>query len=135
MKKVLNQRNSERGGAATKLVIVLLLIVLIANAGYHFIPVAYAGESLKQDMQTAVVQGQASSGGLPPVETVKRKINLSIQSNNIPLDADVEVRQSNGTISAHVAYTQEISVLPFGIYNYQYEFDHTATPVGFLTKQ
>lgn len=135
MKKEVEKRNSERGGAGVKLLIVLLVIVLIANAGYHFIPVAYAGESLKQDMQTAVVQGLATPGGLPPVEVVKRKINMSVQSNSVPLDAYVEVKQANGIITAHVIYTQEVPLLPFGVYNYQYQFDHTATPVGFLAKQ
>jgi hypothetical protein len=135
MKKDLKNRSSERGGAGVKFLLVLLVLFLIGNAGYHFIPVAYAGESLKQDMQTAVVQGLAAPGRGSPVDLVKRKILISAESNNIPQDVIVEVKAVNNIVQAHVAYTKEVPVLPFGIYNYQYEFDHTATPAGFLTKQ
>lgn len=135
MKKAVEKRSSEHGGAGAKLLLVLLVLFLIGNAGYQFIPVAYAGESLKQDMQTAVVQGLAVPGKASPVEIVKKKIWASIMSNNIPSDAFVEVKAANDSINAHVYYVKEVPILPFGIYNYKYQFDHTATPVGFLTKQ
>jgi hypothetical protein len=114
---------------------VFLVIFLIGNAGYHFIPVAYAGESLKQDMQTAVVQGLAAPSKVSPIDLVKKKIQASMESNDVPADAVVEVKAQNNTIQAHVAYSKEVPIIPFGIYNYQYEFDHVATPSGFLTKQ
>ncbi len=135
MKKEVNLRKSEYGGTSVKFLVVAVVLVLIGNAGFQFIPVAYNGESLKQDMQTAVVQGLAVPGKVSPVELVKQKIHISVQSNNIPLDAFVEVKQSNNLITAHVVYTKEVPILPFGIYNYQFHFDHTATPTGFLTKQ
>lgn len=135
MKKVVKKINSERGGAGVKLLLVILVLFLIGNAGYQFIPVAYSGESLKQDMQTAVVQGLALPGKGSPVDLVKRKIIMSVESNNVPPDVFIEVKAANNSIQAHVAYTKEVPILPFGIYNYQYEFDHTATPTGFLTKQ
>ena len=134
MKKAVEKRSSEHGGAGVKFLIVAVVLYLIGNAAYHFIPVAYAGESLKQDMQTAVIQGFALPSGVSPIEMVKQKIQKSAMSNNIPQNAFVEVKQLNKVIQAHVAYTEEVPVLPFGIYNYQYEFDHTATPTGFLTK-
>ncbi len=135
MKNAVKNRSSERGGASTKFLIVAVVLVLIGNAGYQFIPVAYNAESLKQDMQTAVVQGLAMPGRMTPVEMVKQKIQGSVQSNNIPADAFVEVKQTGNLIQAHVVYTKEVPILPFGIYNYQYQFDHVATPTGFLTKQ
>lgn len=135
MKKIVETRSSEHGGAGVKLLMVALVLFLIGNAGYQFIPVAYAGESLKQDMQTAVVQGLAAPGKISPVDLVKQKIQVSAQSNKIPLDVLIEVKAVNNMIQAHVAYTQEVPVLPFGLYNYHYEFDHVATPSGFLTKQ
>ena len=134
MKKVVEKRSSEHGGAGVKLLLVLLVLVLIGNAGYQWIPVAYAGESFKQDMQTAVVQGLASPGRTSPIDLVKKKIIASAESNDIPTDFVIEVKAANNSVSAHVAYTKEVPLLPFGMYNYQYEFDHTATPVGFLTK-
>lgn len=135
MKKELENRSSERGGAGVKLLIVVLVLYLFGNAGYQFIPVAYAGESLKQDMQTAVVQGFALPGKGSPVEMVKKRILMSVESNHVPPEVFIEVKAVNNVVQAHVVYTQEVPVLPFGIYNYQYEFDHTVTPTGYLTKQ
>lgn len=135
MKKAVKKRNSEHGGAGVKFLLVVLVLFLIGNAGYQFIPVAYAGETMKQDMQTAVVQGTALPGKMSPVDMVKQKIQSAIQSNNVPADAFVEVKAVNNIIQAHVVYTQDVSLLPFGLYNYQYHFDHIATPTGFLTKQ
>lgn len=135
MKEAVKKRSSERGGAGVKLMLVLLGLVLIANAGYQWIPVAYAGENFKQDMQTAVVQGFAATGRMNPVDIVKKKISSSAESNNLPDDYSLEVRMTKTVLTAHVIYTKEVPLLPFGIYNYQYEFDYTATPTGFLTKQ
>ena len=133
--KELKKRSSEYGGAGAKFLVVMVVLFLIGNAGYQFIPVAYGGESLKQDMQTAVVQGLAMPGRMSPIDMVKTKINNAAVSNNVPGDALIEVKQVNSIIQAHVMYTKDVPVLPFGIYNYQYQFDHTATPTGFLTKQ
>jgi hypothetical protein len=135
MKKAVKKRSSERGGAGVKLLLVLLVIVLIFNAGYQWIPVAYGGENFKQDMQTAVVQGFAATGRMSPVDIVKRKIIASAESNDLPVDYLLDVKVTKTSITAHVVYTKEVPLLPFGIYTYQYEFDYTASPTGFLTKQ
>jgi len=34
-----------------------------------------------------------------------------------------------------VTYTKKVPILPLGIYTYNYVFDNTATPAGFLMKQ
>jgi hypothetical protein len=135
MSKAVERRNSERGGAGVKFLIVATVLFLLGNAGYQWIPVAFSGENVKQDMQTAVVQGLAMPSRMSPIEMVKQKIQVSLQSNNIPADAYVEVKQTSNTITARVAFDREIPLLPFGLYNYHYQFDHTATPSGFLTKQ
>jgi hypothetical protein len=129
-------RRSERGGAGLKLVFVLTILFLIGNALINYIPTAYAGASFREDMQTAVVQGTALPNGNDPVGATKARIRrmLSINSD-IPQDAYIEVKQVNSVIQARVAYSKQISILPFGLYNYQYHFDHTATPTGFLLKQ
>ena len=72
------RRDSERGSAGVKLVIVLAVIVLAANAGYNYVPVAYDAESLKSDMETAVLQGLAMPGKINPVDNVKERIQKSI---------------------------------------------------------
>lgn len=124
--------NSERGSAAFKFVFVLILIGLVAHAGYNYVPVAYNAESLKTDMQQAVVQGLALPGKLDPVENVRNRIHASAQKNGCPPDTTIDVKMKGNVISARVAYTQEVNLLPFGLFRYKYNFDHTATPTGFL---
>jgi len=134
MKYTMNRR-SEHGGAGVKLTIVLAVIFLIAHAGYNYIPIAYEGENLKQEMQTAVVQGMAAPMGVTPTAMLKGKLQRALLDNNIPPDALVEIKQVNNVVQAHVQYTKRVNILPFGIYKYNYNFDHTATPTGFLLKE
>ena len=130
-----NRRN-ERGSAGVKFVITLAVIVLTAHAGYNYVPVAYSAESVKSEMTTAVLQGLALPGKVNPVENVKTRIERSLVQNNVSIvEAFVDVKQNANSITAHVSYTKQISLLPFGIYTYAYHFDHTATPSGFLMKQ
>jgi len=135
MKKAVEKRSSERGGAGIKFLLVMLGLFLVGNAGFQYIPVLYSAENFKQEMQTAVIQAFAMPGQTPPADRAKKRIINSLQNNNIPLDAVVDVKQVNNVLSAHVVYTKEIPLLPFGLYEYQYHFDHTATPSGFLTKE
>jgi len=128
-------RFAEHGGAGVKLLLVALVIILVANAGYNFVPTAYQGESFKQEMQTAVVQGVSlpSSYGTPKV-VVTNKLQTAARVNNLPYDVVIDVQQKNKTVTARVYYAKKVPILPFGAYDYNYVFDHTATPSGFLTK-
>jgi hypothetical protein len=135
MKNAAITRDSERGSAGVKFLCVLAVLVLIFNAAINYVPVAYSAESLKTEMQTAVVQGLALPGKVNPVENVKTRITKAAQVNDIPPDAVIDVKMNGNVISAHVAYNQTVNMLPFGIYKYNYAFDHTATPTGFLLKQ
>ena len=128
-------RKSERGGAGVKFLFILVAIVVAANAGYQYIPVAYNGASLKQEMDTAVVKGLAASGQMKPMEVVLSSIQRAMKANDTPEDAVVEVAPVNGVIHARIAYTKQISMLPFGLYKYTYKFDHTSTPTGYLMKE
>jgi hypothetical protein len=128
-------RESERGSAGVKFAITLAVIILIGHAGFNYVPVAYEAESLKSDMSTAVLQGLALPGKVNPIDNVKTRIQRSIQQNNIPADAILDVKMGGNAITARVAYTKQVDILPFGIYKYAYHFDHTATPSGFLLKQ
>jgi hypothetical protein len=135
MNKEFSTRHGERGSASTKFFITIVILGLAAHAGFNYIPVAYEAESLRSEMQTAVVQGLATPGKLNPVEMVKNRVKTAIIANQAPPDAVVDVKQSGNTITAHVAYVKKVNILPFGIYKYDYQFDHTAAPAGFLTKQ
>jgi len=135
MKNLAKTRASERGSAGVKFAIILVVIVLVGHAGYNYVPVRYDAESLKSDMETAVLQGLALPGKVNPVDNVRARIQKSIAQNNIPPDALVDVKQNQNVITAHVAYTKDVNILPFGVFRYSYQFDHTATPTGFLLKQ
>jgi hypothetical protein len=125
----------ERGGAGIKLVLVLLVLFLIGHALINFVPVAYNGASFKEEMQTAVVQGTALPNGGDPLGTIKARLKKVAVANSIPPDAFMEVKQVNNVMQARVVYSQNINILPFELYTYHYQFDHTATPAGFLAKQ
>jgi hypothetical protein len=130
-----NARPTERGSAGIKFLFVFVLIILAANAGYNYVPVAYNGESFKQEMQTSVVNGMAMPGRMSPVDYVKKRIQKAISDNDLPADTIVEVKQVGNTVQAHAAYSQQIHILPFGLYTYNYQFDYTAVPTGFLLKE
>ncbi|MDQ3133014.1 MAG: hypothetical protein M3Q99_19965 [Acidobacteriota bacterium] len=134
-RKATKNRRSERGSAGTKFLITLIVLFLIGNAGLNFIPVVYESESFKQEMQKAVVQGLATpANGMKSTEFVKLKLQRAAKENNLPTDAFIDVKQNGSNIQARVYYLKPINILPFGIFTYNYEFDHTATPVGFLLK-
>ena len=128
-------RHGERGGAGVKLTIILVVLFLIAHGGYNYIPVAYSAESFKSEMYTAVVQGLAMPGRMSPVDSVKIRIQRAAVANEIPEDAAMEIKEVNKVIQAHVVYTRKVNILPLGLYTYDYHFDHTATPTGFLLKE
>ncbi|MEO8572768.1 MAG: hypothetical protein ABI481_02275 [Pyrinomonadaceae bacterium] len=135
MKKLNNDRSSERGGAGIKFLLVFMVIAMAANAGINYVPVAYQGASFRQEMDTAVVKGLGASGRINPVEAVKASIKKASFDYDIPDDAFVEVKPVNGIVEAHVVYSRRVEMLPFGIYRYDYNFDYLAKPVGYLLKQ
>lgn len=127
--------NPESGGAGVKLLLVLVVVILIANAGYNYVPVAYQGESFRQDMEGAIVKGTVLPiTGKAPVEVVKQKLLIAAKSNDIPDDAVLEVKQNGKTITGHVSYSKSVPLLPFDLYVYKYDFEHTSAPTGFISK-
>ena len=135
MDRSVRKRDSERGSAGTKLVIFLAVLVLSANAGYNYVPVAYNAQSLRSDMDTAVLQGMALPGRINPVDNVKERIAKAMIVNNAPQGATLDVKQAGNGVTARVTYQQPVNILPFGMYKYNYVFDYTSTPTGYLLKQ
>ena len=129
-----NYQSSERGGAGVKFLAVLVVLVLFANAGYNYIPIAYEAANLRQEMDTAVVKGLAASGQMKPLEVVRASIEKAIRENNVPPDAFVEIKPAGSVVQAHVVYTKQVQMLPFGLYKYRYDFNYRATPSGYLMK-
>ncbi len=128
-------RHTERGSATVKFALVVFVIVLFANAAYNYIPVAYQGASFRQEMDTAVVKGLAASGRIKPMDAVAATIKKAAYDYNVPPDAFVEIKPSAGYIRAHVVYSKKVSIIPFGIYDYSYDFNYVAVPSGYLMKE
>lgn len=128
-------RISERGSAGVKAICVLIFFALVAHAGINYVPVAYNGANFKQEMDTAVVKGMAAPPKIKATDLVQSSIERAANLNDVPEDAVIEVRAEGGYVQAHVAYSQQVNILPFGLFKYNYNFDHTARPTGFLTKQ
>jgi hypothetical protein len=129
-----NSKN-ERGSASTKMIIVAVVLFLAGHAGYAYVPVAYCGQSLQQDMQTAVLQATALPDKSNPLDVARNQINKSGAANGMPAGTPIEVKSNGGTVSAHVKFSKKVALLPFGLGNYTYEFDYTASPAGFINKQ
>lgn len=127
--------SNQRGSAGIKLLLVLAAIVVVANAGFHYIPVAYAGATLRQEMDTAVVKGLGTPGGMSPLNIVKAHLTRAVADADVPPDAIVEVRPMGTHIQAYVSYQKPVEILPFGIYKYSYDFEYTAAPTGYLLKE
>ena len=134
MKSSDRDRSSERGSAGIKFLGVALVITLFANAGYNYIPVAYEGATLREAMDTAVVKGLAASGQMKPLDVVKASIEKAIRENNVPPDAFVEIKPAGSVVQARIIYSKQVSMLPFGIYKYRYDFNYLASPSGYLLK-
>ena len=134
MNNLENDRKFERGGAGVKFLIIALILIVIANAAINYIPVAYDGASFRQEMDTAVVKGLAASGNMKPLDIVTGSVRRAATDYNVPVDAIVEIKPVGGVVQAHVIYSKQVSMLPFGIYKYTYNFDYVARPVGFLLK-
>jgi len=115
MNNTLKNRESERGGAGVKALCVFAVIALIGHAGYNYIPVAYGAETVKTDMNTAVLQGMALPGKLNVVENVKARIQRTFSQNDVRPDVILDVKQSGNTVTARVAYVKQVNILPFGI--------------------
>jgi Flp pilus assembly protein TadG len=134
-KNIGKNHRSERGGAGVKLVLVLLVLFVVGHGLINYVPVAYNGASFQEEMQTAVVQGTALPNGNDPLGVIKARLKRVAVANDIPPNAFMEVKQVSNVVQARVAYSKQVDILPFGLYTYQYNFDHTATPAGFLAKQ
>jgi hypothetical protein len=136
MENKMPARYGERGEGGFKIVLFLAAVFLGGFAAFQYVPVTYNAASFKQEMQTIVDQSAfvpAARDGGPA--WVQRKIQESAPKFDVPQEADIKVqREGDATLTATVKYTQKVSLLPFGLYVYPYEFSHTARTATLLTK-
>ncbi len=112
-------RQSERGGATLKFLVVFSLLAAIAYTGYQYVPVAYNAHLFKDLMQQNVDKAAAlSQSG----EWVKSQLRANASEFGVPPDAAMATALDNGRMQVRVQYTRPIPLL---VYVYQYKFDET----------
>ena len=121
------RRRGERGGSRLKFVIVVVILGLVAYAGYLYLPVQFDAmrfkDLMQHDTEVAATQGY-------PVTWISDQLKKSLPEYNVPADATITPNQEQGRMSVRVQFTRPIEF--FG-YTYQYEFDHSVSSTAFLT--
>jgi hypothetical protein len=132
-------RSGERGNSKVIFVIVVVLLVLIANAAYNYVPVAYNDASFKQEMDTIVTQAvtmPAATQGGQQSEWAKQMTRSAGNHYDVPKDAVIVTKtEANGVaVRNTVTFHRKVQILPLGLYTYEYDFNYTAITGGFLGK-
>src|ERR1700680_2741701 len=94
---------SERGGSRLNFLIVAVLIAIIANACYQYIPVAYQSY-LYQDQMQHFVDVAAASGF--PASWVKDQLAKNEIQFGVPPDAVISVTAQDSRVEARVKFSQ-----------------------------
>jgi len=120
------QRSGERGSANLKFLIVMVILVATAYAGYLYVPVAFQANTFKDLMQhyadVAVAQGY-------PPSWAGEQLMKSAPEYQIPANAVITPAQKDNRVEIRVQY---VRVIEFPGYAYNYEFDHTVKSTAFL---
>jgi hypothetical protein len=122
-----NSRNSERGGARLKFLIVAAIIAIVAYAGYQFVPIGYQAYQLKDLMQHDV---DAAAAMGKPDSWVKEQLVKSSAEYGIPPDAVISTQMQANRMEVRVQFKKPVE---FPGYTYDYEFDYTARSSTFLS--
>ena len=120
------RRTSERGGARLQFLIVMVVVVTAAYAGYLYIPVAYQAYGYKDLMQH---YADVSSATAQPPFWARDQLVKVAPEYNVPPDAVVTQVTRDNRIEIRVQYVRPIE---FPGYTYNYEFDQTVKSSAFL---
>ena len=124
----IQNRQGERGSARLKLMLVIIVIGVVAYAGYVYIPVSYNAYLFKDLMQQKVNTAAALGH---PANWVQEQLVKSAPEYDIPTDAEIIPALKDGRVEVHVQYMKPVE---FPGYIYEYTFDHTARSTEFLSK-
>jgi len=124
----IKNRNGERGSARVKLLVFLIVVAVVAYAGYFYIPVSY-NSYLYKDLMQQKVNTAAALGH--PANWVKEQLVKSAPEYDIPADAQILPAVRDGRVEVQVQFTRPIE---FPGYVYEYNFDHTVQSTEFLSK-
>lgn len=123
-----SNKPDERGNATLKFILVMAILIATAYAGYVYVPVAYNGYRLRDLMQHNV--DLASAQALPP-SWVQEQLVKNAPEYGLPPDAVISPVQQDNRMEVRVQFTRPIE---FPGFTYQYEFDHIARSIKFLSQ-
>jgi hypothetical protein len=121
------RKTSEHGSARLNFLILMVVIVAVAYAGYQYVPVAYQASQLKVFMQDTVNNAVVTDKDARWAEDQLRR---SLTSYGVPPDARITVANRESRIEAHVQYTVPV---PLFVTTYEYKFDHTTRSSNLLS--
>lgn len=127
------RRVSERGGSKVTLTIVLLVLGLALYAAINFIPIAFADSDIKQQMQTIATNATilpAATTGNNQIPWATTELNRLAASYDLPKEA-FKAEIAGPAVRTSVKYKRKVSILPFGLYDYEYDLAYTASTAGF----
>ena len=120
------KRSGERGSANLKFLIVMVVLVACAYAGYLYVPVAFQAHAYKDLMQhyadVTVAQGY-------PASWAGEQLAKSAAEYDVPPNAIITPAQRDNRIEVRVQFVRPIE---FPGYTYNYEFDETVKSTAFL---
>ena len=122
----MRNRSSERGSANLKFLIVMILIVGSAYAGYMYVPVAYRAHTYKDLMQHYA--DVAGATGYTPA-WAGEQLARSGPEYSVPPNAIITPIMRDSRVEIRVQYVHPIE---FPGYTYNYEFDYTVKSTAFL---
>ncbi len=123
-------RQCERGSSTTKFVLVVIVLILVGYGAYNYIVMSYQCSHFKEKMQEIITQAYSlpNNKNLNDPELVRQKIRSIGDYDSVPADAVINVNKKPSGVEAQVTFMREISLLPFNMYKYKYQFDFTAKP-------
>ncbi|HKR01725.1 MAG TPA: hypothetical protein VJT09_13685 [Pyrinomonadaceae bacterium] len=114
-------RHQERGASRLKFIVVLAVVALITYMGFQYVPVAYNYSRYKSLMQDSADKAAVTGQG---TEWVRTQLQASAKDYGVPPDAQIIPAVREGRLEVTVKFTRPVNLLP-GIWNYNYDFDHT----------
>lgn len=121
------RRANERGGSRFNFLIVMMIIVAVAYAGYQYVPVAYQASQLKIFMGDTMNKAVITDKNAQWAEDQLRK---SLPEYGAPPNTLITVANRESRLEANVQYTVPIPLL---VTTYQYKFNYTTRSSNFFS--
>ena len=121
-------KDSERGSARLKFLVVVIVLAAVSYAGYLYVPVAYNAYLFKDLMQQKV--NAAVALGYPPT-WVRDQLIKSAPEYQVPTNVEITPEVQGQRMEVRAQFTRPIE---FPGYTYNYSFDHTVKSTDFLMK-